>query len=343
MVVRTRSSSYTIATTTTPETVPEAPSTRRSNRNKPLTTSSFLESCLRTYKVYTPTPSVNSRDDKAKTHKKKPKFSYKLEAGDMEEASEAADVLVSIMECDNNDDDHASVSSHQSYSSVSLPAPQPQCEDASSAASSASSASSSSQCQYKCSHTCLNPMSSVMRYIYKLNVYSMDQTTHYVTAYIIYNHESRLFHTYSIISTSISGTTEGAATDNAYDELSLPAPRNTIQTKYTTYTNMETYIMNIIIPSYQRNYCVLADFIGFVGCDNEFKKSTLSSESCYYDIDNLWRNNDSADTITGHKMFILTPTRVYYWDAGCGTTSTNTMYTRDDIMSALDIISGSRS
>ena len=97
--------------------------------------------------------------------------------------------------------------------------------------------------------------------------------------------------------------------------------------------------MNLVIPSKQREYCVLSDFIGVVGSDADFKVRAFGTDSCYYDIDELWNANDSTETITGHKMFILTPTRVYYWDAGAGVVPTSSMYTDNDIYAAMEIIS----
>ena len=96
--------------------------------------------------------------------------------------------------------------------------------------------------------------------------------------------------------------------------------------------------MNVVIPCDQREYCVLSDFIGVIMDDNEFKQRAFGEDSCYYDIDELWNSHESKETLTGHKMFILTPTRVYYWDAGAGVVPTAAMYTVDNINSALSII-----
>ena len=187
--------------------------------------------------------------------------------------------------------------------------------------------------------SCLNPMNPVTRYIYKLGVYSIDQTTHYNTAYVIYNRDTRTYYVYSVISTTIdSGDARAEAEAEAVVVGSLPEPINPIQTKFTTYVNITTYIMNLVIPSKQREYCVLSDFIGVIMDDNEFKQRAFGEDSCYYDIDELWNSHESKETLTGHKMFILTPTRVYYWDAGAGVVPTTAMYTVDNINSALSII-----
>ena len=154
-----------------------------------------------------------------------------------------------------------------------------------------------------------------------------------------------MYHIYSIISTMI-GTADSSSSVSENDDAaggaasaSLPEPTNPIQTKFTTYVTADTYIMNVVIPCAQREYCVLADFIGVVGDDIDFKDTAFGDDSCYYDIDALWNTTDSAETLTGHKMFVLTPTRVYYWDAGTGTVSPNSMYSTNDIKTAMEIIS----
>jgi hypothetical protein len=185
--------------------------------------------------------------------------------------------------------------------------------------------------------SCLNPMRPVTRYIYKLSVYNMSQTTHYNTSYVMYNRDTRTYHVYSVISTTGVGGVDATATTATTGE-TLPAPTNTIQTRYTTYMSADSYIMNVVIPCDQREYCVLADFVGVIMDDNEFKQCAFGEDSCYYDIDELWNSNDSKETLTGHKMFILTPTRVYYWDAGAGVVPTTAMYTVDNINAALNII-----
>jgi hypothetical protein len=95
---------------------------------------------------------------------------------------------------------------------------------------------------------------------------------------------------------------------------------------------MDTYVMNMIVPSDQRDYCILADFIGVVG------NLQFNDETSFYDIDHIWKSQDSNETLTGHRMFVLTPTRVYYWDAGYGVTTSNSKYTTNDIDSALTIV-----
>ena len=164
-----------------------------------------------------------------------------------------------------------------------------------------------------------------------------------------------MYHIYSIISTMLSGGGGGGGGADSSEPVndhdndacacacagagSLPEPTNPIQTKFMSYISADTYIMNVVIPCAQREYCVLADFVGVVGDDFDFKHTAFGVDSCYYDIDALWNTTDSAETLTGHKMFVLTPTRVYYWDAGTGMVSPNSMYSIADINTAMEIIS----
>jgi hypothetical protein len=302
MVVRTRSSytsSSSAAAAPAVVVAAAAPVVRR--RSTRLSTPSYTQASIRSYKIYTPVAPparcvriYESEDDSEQ------------ESEQEYETYEAAETLVSM----SRDDDDAG----------EAPTPIPP--------------------SFQCG-SCLNPMSPVTRYIYKLSVYNMDQTSHYNTSYIVYNSHSRTYHVYSIISTMLSSAAASSAVSESACgtfENTLPEPTNTIQTKYSTYVNLESYVMNLIIPSPQREYSVLADFVGVVGSDDDFKQCAFRSDSCYYDIDSLWNTTDSKETITGHKMFILTPTRVYYWDAGAGIVPTSSMYTVEHINSALNII-----
>ena len=286
MAIPTRRSSRRTASSTA-----SSPPTQSPRRSPRLSTPSYIEASLRSYKIYTPI-----RGPKDRFEESEPEY-------------EAAEALVSMGEtetenCDVDAGDECGGAAEMSFQRQS----------------------------------CLNPMNPVTRYIYKLAVYSIDQTTHYNTAYVIYNRDTRTYYVYSVISTTM-GSGDAGAEAEAVVVGSLPEPINPIQTKFTTYVNITTYIMNLVIPSKQREYCVLSDFIGVVGSDADFKVRAFGTDSCYYDIDELWNANDSTETITGHKMFILTPTRVYYWDAGAGVVPTSSMYTDNDIYAAMEIIS----
>ena len=306
MAIPTRRSSRRNVSSSVETITPPTQSPRRSPR---LSTPSYIEASLRSYKIYTPVRGPNRRSEEPEPElepelESEPEFSSVYKEYTQVEAAEA---LIAMGEdCEGEEEE----------------------EDCGGAAE------MSFQRQ-----SCINPMNPVTRYIYKLAVYSIDQTTHYNTAYVIYNRETRTYYVYSVISTSLGSGGEGAGAGEATVVGSLPEPTNTIQTKFATYVNVTTYIMNLVIPSKQREYCVLSDFIGVVGSDADFKTRAFGTDSCYYDIDELWNTTDSTETITGHKMFILTPTRVYYWDAGAGVVPTSSMYTENDISAAMEIIS----
>jgi hypothetical protein len=300
MVVRTRSSgtSAVVAVPVAAPSVARAP--RRAAR---FATPSYTESSLRSYKIYTP----RRRPVRGVVaEESEPEF------GSENDAIEAADALASM--------NYASEASEEEVYEAYAPIP-------------AAAAAAAPAFHHR---SCLNPMRPVTRYIYKLSVYNLSQTSHYTTSYVMYNRDTRTYHVYSVISTTGAGVGAAMAADAGGE--SLPEPTNTIQTRYTTYMSADSYIMNVVIPCDQREYCVLADFVGVIMDDNEFKQRAFGEDSCYYDIDELWNSHESKETLTGHKMFILTPTRVYYWDAGAGVVPTAAMYTVDNINSALSII-----
>ena len=301
MVVRTRSSatSAVVAPVAAPVAAPSV--ARAPRRAARFATPSYTESSLRSYKIYTP----RRRPVRGVVAEES-----EPELGSENDAIEAADALASM-----------NYASEEVYEASEAYAPIP-------ATTAAAAASFHHQ-------SCLNPMRPVTRYIYKLSVYNLSQTSHYTTSYVMYNRDTRTYHVYSVISTTGAGVGAAMAADATE---SLPEPTNTIQTRYTTYMSADSYIMNVVIPCDQREYCVLADFIGVIMDDNEFKQRAFGEDSCYYDIDELWNSHESKETLTGHKMFILTPTRVYYWDAGAGVVPTAAMYTVNDINSALSII-----
>ena len=302
MVVRTRSSA-TSAVVAAP--VVAAPSVARAPRRAArFATPSYTESSLRSYKIYTP----RRRPVRGVVAEES-----EPELGSENDAIEAADALASM--------NYASDASEEEVYEAYAPIPV--------------AAAATASFHHR---SCLNPMRPVTRYIYKLSVYNLSQTSHYTTSYVMYNRDTRTYHVYSVISTTGAGAGGAGAVMAADATESLPEPTNTIQTRYTTYMSADSYIMNVVIPCDQREYCVLSDFIGVIMDDNEFKQRAFGEDSCYYDIDELWNSHESKETLTGHKMFILTPTRVYYWDAGAGVVPTTAMYTVNDINSALGII-----
>ena len=179
-------------------------------------------------------------------------------------------------------------------------------------------------------HTCLNPMSVITKYMYRISVYNIDQTSHYKTAYIIYDNTSRLYHIYTIISNQLPNEADATTAANTFVPSAtcrnLPEPGNTIQTKYTTYIcDMAiNYIMMMVIPSKEYDYYIQDDILGVVIQDNEFRNMAFGADSSFYDIEGLLHDKSSTETITGFKTFMLIPSR-NFWYAPDGSYFTSTV------------------
>ena len=168
--------------------------------------------------------------------------------------------------------------------------------------------------------TCMNPMRPITRFMYCIRVYNSEITIHYNTAYILYDNKTRLYHVYSIISNCVPETAYtdtgcggdgGGGSGGRVD--GYPAPAHTIQTKYTTYINesIVNYIMTMIVPSNEYDYFIKDDIIGIVASKEELDKIAFSEDSSYYDIDHLFHDNTSRETVYGWKTFQLIPSRTY--------------------------------
>jgi hypothetical protein len=166
--------------------------------------------------------------------------------------------------------------------------------------------------------------------MYRISVYNIDQTSHYKTAYIIYDNTSRLYHIHTIISNQLPNEADGDT--NAANTFvpsttcrNLPEPGNTIQTKYTTYIcDMAiNYIMMMVIPSKEYDYYIQDDILGVVIQDDEFRKIAFGADSSFYDIEGLLHDKSSTETITGFKAFMLIPSR-NFWYAPAGSYFTTT-------------------
>ena len=205
-------------------------------------------------------------------------------------------------------------------------------------------------------HTCLNPMSPITKYMYRISVYNIKQTSHYKTAYIIYDNITRLFHVYSIVSNKLSNEADDANANTFVPSMTcrnLPEPGNTIQTKYTTYIceMAINYIMTMMVPSREYDYYVQDDILGVVIQDDEFRKTVLGADSSFYDIEGLLHDKSSTETITGFKTFMLIPSRNFWYDPAGYFTTTDTSssssscgdnsYTSNIINSVLMILSQS--
>lgn len=186
---------------------------------------------------------------------------------------------------------------------------------------------------------CLNPMRPITQYMYCINVYNIDRTLHYRSAYIIYDKTSRFYHVYSIISNCFPETADDATTaaTAATTASGYPAPVNTVQMKYTTYANesVVNYIMMMMVPSNEYDYFIQDDIVGITASKEEFAQTAFDSESSYYDINHLFHDNTSSDTVNGFKAFNLIPSRNYWRDP---TSAIGPSYTESVINSVLLIL-----
>ena len=167
--------------------------------------------------------------------------------------------------------------------------------------------------------TCMNPMTPVSIYMYRIGIYNISQTVHYKTAYILYDKKSRMYHVYSIISNQIhaqDASTSGSA--EARTEFTLPLPKNTIQLKYKSYVEdtIVNFIMTMIVPSNDHDYYIQDDILGLVIQPDEFQEKAFGEDSCYYDIEDIVYDESSSETTSGFKAFMLVPSRhFWYWPA----------------------------
>ena len=196
-----------------------------------------------------------------------------------------------------------------------------------------------SQWEYITTDICLNPMHPITQYIYSMSVYNSDKTVHYRTAYIMYDDTTHLYHVYSIISNCFPGataTTATAATAAATSTSGYSAPFHTVQMKFTSFSSdaIVNYIMTLIVPSNEYGYFIQDDIIGIVASKEEFAQTAFSPDSSYYDINHLFTDNTSRDTVYGSKAFHLIPSRTYW----CLPSDTAT-YTESVVNSVIFILS----
>ena len=238
--------------------------------NIQITTSSFLESCKRNYKVYSPRKRVV----------------YRERGYDENEAIEA---LLALQEYDDEQEQE------QEQEQEPLP----------------SSSSSSSSVR------CMNPMCPVTKYIYRIGVYNINQTVHYKTAFILFDPNTRLFHIHTIISNTLpSDNNNSDKTEiDTSGWYSLPLPKNTIQTKYTTYISETAvnFVKTIIIPSDEHDYYIQDDILGLVISNGEFRDKVFSVDTSYYDIENIIYDETSSETTNGFKAYMLVPSRNFWY------------------------------
>ena len=271
---------------------------RRQGRRVKLSTPSFRDASIRTYKVYS--PNLTSKQSS---------FAKKAEDEDNDEAEAmmtTADALVALQD-DNTESSGGCISA-----------------------------------------TCMNPMRPITQFMYCISVYNSDITLHYKTVYILYDSKTRLYNIYSIISNCVpeTGYTETDCGGSCVD--GYPAPVHTVQMKYITYNHdsIVNYIMTMIVPSKEYDYFIQDDIVGIVASNEELKNIAFSQDSSYYDIDQLFHDNTSLETVYGWKTFQLIPSRKY-WGPIVDTTESGTgaairsSYTESVIHSVLLILSQS--
>jgi len=281
-------------------------------RRVKIITPSFAEASTRTYKVYSP--------------KIKPKFGIKKTP---EES--AAEVLVSLQYADAADDAYA----NDAYADDAY------ADDAHGVVDTDA-----------VSATCMNPMTPISIYMYRIGIYNISQTIHYKTAYILYDKKSRMYHVYSIISNHIhahdasSASASGSA--EARIKFTLPLPKNTIQLKYKSFVEdtIANFIMTMMVGSNDHDYYIQDDIIGVVIQPDEFQEKAFGEDSCYYDIEDIVYDESSSETTNGFKAFMLVPSRhFWYWPAAAADSYYNhanyhdNRYTSQTLNSVLTILS----
>jgi hypothetical protein len=178
-------------------------------------------------------------------------------------------------------------------------------------------------------HTCLNPLSPITKFVYRIQVYNINRTLHCKTAYIIYDNTTRLFHIYTIVSnrlclpeekereaTEVPPPPPQIHTNHGVAVTSLPEPANTIQTKYSCFIQdmVKNYIMTMIVPLKVYDYYIQDDIFGVVTDKKEFSEIVGGDESSFYDIEALINSKTSTETISGNKAFRLIESRKFWYD-----------------------------
>lgn len=299
--------------------------TNKGDRRVKIVTPSFIEASTRTYKVYSPknkplTASSGGLSSSSSSSSKR-KIVFEDDA-----AAAATEALLALQ---SHDDDANEIQYNGDTTEIDYQNYSP---------SSPSSASVSQR-----HHTCLNPMSPISTYIYRIGIYDIAQTVHYKTAYILYDPTTRLYNIYTIISNQLAAAarqeTSGCGGDCGSEqptEFTLPAPNNTIQTKYKSYVDetVTNFIMTMVVPSNDHDYYIQDDVFGVVIQRDEFQKKAFGVDSCFYDIEDLIYDDSSSETITGFKAFMLVPPR-NFWYSPVGAyyytpTEANTVAYRDN-------------
>lgn len=305
--------------------------TNKGDRRVKIVTPSFIEASTRTYKVYSPrNKPITASYGGSSSSSSKRKIVF-----DDDAAATATEALLALQyhDDDANEIQYNGDTTEIDYQNYSSP----------------SSASVSQR-----HHACLNPMTPISTYIYRIGIYNIAQTVHYKTAYILYDMTTRLYHVHSIISNQLSSHQETVGGGSELrTEFTLPSAHNTIQIKYKSYIDetVTNFIMTMVVPSNDHDYYIQDDVFGLVIQPNEFQKKAFGVDSCFYDIEDLIYDNTSSETITGFKAFMLVPPR-NFWYSPVGAyyytpTEANTVayrdnrYTPETVGSILSILSQS--
>jgi hypothetical protein len=199
------------------------------------------------------------------------------------------------------------------------------------------------------SHTCINPMQPITRYMYRISVYNSERTLHYKTAFILYNHKNRLYYVYTIVSNSYpsdaddasSASASASASDSSSPpESGFPQPVNTIHMKYLSYIGdtIMNYVATLIVPHKNYDYFIQDDILGIVQSnDGAFTASVFGDEASYYDIDRLLHDKTSTETTNGFRVFQLIGSRNYWYDPAAAA-ATSEPYTPETLQSVLQIL-----
>ena len=253
-----------------------------------ITTPSFHEASIRSYKVYTPTI--------------KPK--HRRNNKEREEAeAEAVEALLTLQQ---QDADYACESSSpiDEFESETM-------------SSSSSSGSRSGVFETAVKHTCMNPMNPITNYMYRICVYNLERTAHLKTAYILYDPKSRMFHVHTIISNQIDHHHHHHSVEHAVEVEAgvLPEPKNTLQMKFAAFVGdtISNYVMSLIIPSKEYDYYIQDDIIGLVSSNN--CDTVFGEDSSFYDIERLLYDQSSTLTTNGFKAFMLLPSRQFWYSS----------------------------
>jgi len=190
------------------------------------------------------------------------------------------------------------------------------------------------------SHACINPMQPITRYMYRISVYNSERTLHYKTAFILYNHKTRLYYVYTIVSNSYPSDDDDASDSSSPPESGFPQPVNTIHMKYLSYIGdtIMNYVATLIVPHKNYDYFIQDDILGIVHSnDGAFTASVFGDEASYYDIDRLLHDKTSTETTNGFRVFQLIGSRNYWYDPAAAA-ATSEPYTPETLQSVLQIL-----